>query len=287
MSRTLKIILILITYAALSVLTVYLFPRYNNAFNYHFEVGKPWGYELVTAEFDFPIYKTDDEIRQQQMEAIRNVTPMYIKTGDLPGGVYVVSLEEHDKLVNEGYKRIAVRTDRHVATTVLVSELMTPKTAYENLGEHCEPNIVADSVANANMYQNAVESVSQTFGLVQSGERIIDRGEIVTAETYQVLTSLARAYSEKNITRQQTIYVQIGYLGLIALLIGLFVLYLAIFRHNLFVQLRATLFFCLLIAIFIASSFLILRFTADDSLLYIVPFAWLGILTSVFPAIAR
>lgn len=282
MSRTLKIILILITYAALSVLTVYLFPRYNNAFNYHFELGKPWGYELVTAEFDFPIYKTDDEIRQQQMEAIRNVTPMYIKTGDLPGGVYVVSLEEHDKLVNEGYKRIAVRTDRHVATTVLVSELMTPKTAYENLGEHCEPNIVADSVANANMYQNAVESVSQTFGLVQSGERIIDRGEIVTAETYQVLTSLARAYSEKNITRQQTIYVQIGYLGLIALLIGLFVLYLAIIRHNLFVQLRATLFFCLLIAIFIASSFLILRFTADDSLLYIVPFAWLGILTSVF-----
>lgn len=282
MSRTLKTILILITYVALSVLTVYLFPRYNNAFNYHFEVGKPWGYELVTAEFDFPIYKTDEEIRQQQLEAIRNVTPMYIKTGNLPNGVYVVSLEEHDKLVNEGYKRISVRTDRHVATTVPVSELMTPKTAYESFGEQCEPNIVADSVANANMYQNAVESVSQTFGLVQSGERIIDRGEIVTAETYQVLTSLARAYSEKNITRQQTIYVQIGYLALIALLISLLVLYLAIIKHNLFVQLRATLFFCLLIAIFIASSFLILRFTADDSLLYIVPFAWLGILTSVF-----
>lgn len=282
MSRTLKTILILITYVALSVLTVYLFPRYNNAFNYHFEVGKPWGYELVTAEFDFPIYKTDEEIRQQQLEAIRNVTPMYIKTGNLPNGVYVVSLEEHDKLVNEGYKRISVRTDRHVATTVPVSELMTPKTAYESFGEQCEPNIVADSVANANMYQNAVESVSQTFGLVQSGERIIDRGEIVTAETYQVLTSLARAYSEKNITRQQTMYVQIGYLALIALLISLLVLYLAIIKHNLFVQLRATLFFCLLIAIFIASSFLILRFTADDSLLYIVPFAWLGILTSVF-----
>ena len=264
------------------MLTVYLFPRYNNAFNYHFEVGKPWGYELVTAEFDFPIYKTDEEIRQQQLEAIRNVTPMYIKTGNLPNGVYVVSLEEHDKLVNEGYKRISVRTDRHVATTVPVSELMTPKTAYESFGEQCEPNIVADSVANANMYQNAVESVSQTFGLVQSGERIIDRGEIVTAETYQVLTSLARAYSEKNITRQQTMYVQIGYLALIALLISLLVLYLAIIKHNLFVQLRATLFFCLLIAIFIASSFLILRFTADDSLLYIVPFAWLGILTSVF-----
>ena len=56
MSKTLKFILILTAYAALTGLTVYLFPRYNNAFNYHFEIGKPWGYDLVTAEFDFPIW---------------------------------------------------------------------------------------------------------------------------------------------------------------------------------------------------------------------------------------
>lgn len=282
MSRTLKTILLLLCYVALAVLTVYLFPRYNNAFNYHFEVGKPWGYDLVTAEFDFPIYKTEAEILREQQEAMRNVTPCYIKTNNLPSGIMVVSLEEHDKLINEGYKRVSVRTDRHTAVTMPVADLLTPKTAYERLGEPCEPNIIADSIANANLRQIAVESVSQTFGLVQSGERIIDRGEIVTAETYQILTSLARAYSEKNITRQQTIYVQIGYLGLIVLLIALFVLYLVIIKHTLFVQLRATMFFCLLMAIFIATSFLILRFTADETLLYIVPFAWLGILTSVF-----
>lgn len=282
MSKTLKFILILTAYAALTGLTVYLFPRYNNAFNYHFEIGKPWGYDLVTAEFDFPIYKTDAEILQEQQEAIRNITPCYIKTADLPNGIFVLSLEEHDKLHSEGYKRVSIRTARHTITTLAVNELMTPKTAYELLGKQCEPNIVADSAANANLYQNAVESVSKTFGLVQSGERIIDRGEIVTAETYQILTSLARAYSEKNITRQQTTYVQIGYLALIILMITLFVLFLVIIKHDLFVQLRSTLFFCLLIAIFVTTSFLILRFTADDTLLYIVPFAWLGILTSVF-----
>ncbi len=282
MSRTLKTILILITYAALSVLTVYLFPRYNNAFNYHFEVGKPWGYDLVTAEFDFPIYKTDAEIAREQQEAIKNITPCYIKTGELQNGVYVISLEEQDKLLDAGYKRVAIRTDRHTAVTLPVSELMTPKTAYERFGKQYEPNIVTDSVANANLRKNAVESVSQTFGLVQTGERIIDRGEIVTAQTYQILTSLARAYSEKNITRQQTVYVQIGYLALIVLLIVCFVLYLAIIKHDLFVQLHSTLFFCLLIAIFVAASFLILRFTSDETLLYIIPFAWLGILTTVF-----
>ena len=282
MSRSLKIILILLTYAALSVLTVYLFPRYNNAFNYHFEVGKPWGYDLVTAEFDFPIYKTDADIAREQQEAIKNITPCYIKTDELQNGVYVISLEEQDKLLDAGYKRVAIRTDRHTAVTLPVSELMTPKTAYERLGKPCEPNLVADSVANANLRKTAVESVSQTFGLVQTGERIIDRGEIVTAQTYQILTSLARAYSEKNITRQQTVYVQIGYLALIVLLIVCFVAYLAIIKHDLFVQLHSTLFFCLLIAIFVAASFLILRFTSDETLLYIIPFAWLGILTTVF-----
>lgn len=282
MSRSVRIIIILSAYIGLAVLTVYLFPRYNAAFNYHFEVGKPWGYDLVTAEFDFPIYKTEAEVFEEQEEAVRNVTPCFIRTRELPNGIFVVSLSDHDWLLNKGYKRVSVRGDKHLATTLPVSELLTPKSAYECFGEQYEPNMVADSLTNANLYKNARESVSLTFGLVQSGERIIDRGEIVTAETFQILTSLARAYSEKNITRQQTMYVQIGYLALILLLIAMFALFLAIIRPNLFGQIRATLFFCLLMALFVTTSFLILRFSQDDTLLYIVPYAWLSILTCVF-----
>ena len=282
MSRSVRIIIILSAYIGLAVLTVYLFPRYNAAFNYHFEVGKPWGYDLVTAEFDFPIYKTEAEVFEEQEEAVRNVTPCFIRTRELPNGIFVVSLSDHDWLLNKGYKRVSVRGDKHLATTLPVSELLTPKSAYECFGEQYEPNMVADSLTNANLYKNARESVSLTFGLVQSGERIIDRGEIVTAKTFQILTSLARAYSEKNITRQQTMYVQIGYLALILLLIAMFALFLAIIRPNLFGQIRATLFFCLLMALFVTTSFLILRFSQDDTLLYIVPYAWLSILTCVF-----
>ena len=269
-------------YLLLAAVVIYLFPRYNSAFNYHFEVGKPWGYELVTAEFDFPIYKTDGDVLREQQEAVRSITPCYIKTVDLPQGLYVLSLADMEQLQRDGYNRISLRTDKHVAKTLAVSDLLTPKTAYERYGEHCEPNIVPDSATNALLYRNAIESVSLTFGMVQAGERIIDRGEIVTAEAYQILTSLSRAYAEKNITRQQSIYMQIGYVALIVLLLALFVAYLAIFRYPLFEQLRATLFFSLIMALMIASSFLILRFTADDMYLYLVPFAWIGILTTVF-----
>ena len=282
MSKTLKTILIISIYLALAALAMYLFPRYNNAFNYHFEIGKPWGYDLVTAEFDFPIYKTEAEVLQQQREAVQNITPCFIRTAELPNGIFVISLEDYDRLKADGYKRVSVRTDKHMATTLAVGELMTPKAAFECFGERCEPNIVPDTLTNTHLYQNAIESVSLTFGLVQRGERIIDRGEIVTAQTYQILTSLARAYAEKNITRQQSVFMQTGNRALILMLIALFVLYLVIVRPNLFLQVRSTLFFSILIALLIATSFLILRFSSDDTLLYIVPFAWLGILTSVF-----
>ena len=121
MSKTLRIILITASYVALTALTVYLFPRYNNAFNYHFEIGKPWGYDLVTAEFDFPIYKTDAEVMQQQREAIQNITPCYTRTTELPNGIYVLSLEDYERLKADGYKRVSVRTDRHVASTLAMN----------------------------------------------------------------------------------------------------------------------------------------------------------------------
>lgn len=282
LSRNVTFALQVGAFVVLAVVVIYLFPRYNNAFNYHFEVGKPWGYELVTAEFDFPIYKADGDVLREQQEAVSNITPCYIKTTDLPQGLYVLSLADMEQLHHDGYNRISLRTDKHVAKTLSVTELLTPKMAYERYGEQCEPNIVPDSATNALLYKNAIESVSLTFGMVQAGERIIDRGEIVTVETYQILTSLSRAYADKNITRQQSIYMQIGYVALIVLLLALFVAYLGIFRSSLFQQLRATLFFSLMMAIMIAPAFLILRVTSDDSYLFIVPFTWLCILTTVF-----
>ena len=44
---------------------VQLFPS-QNKFSYQFEIGKPWSYELITAAFDFPIYKNDHEIENEK-----------------------------------------------------------------------------------------------------------------------------------------------------------------------------------------------------------------------------
>ena len=39
-------------FVLLAALVVLMYPRYSNAFRYHFEIGKPWGYATLTADFD-------------------------------------------------------------------------------------------------------------------------------------------------------------------------------------------------------------------------------------------
>ena len=48
-------------FVSLVVIIVLLFPK-DNKFKYQYEIGKPWSYELITASFDFPIYKTDQQM---------------------------------------------------------------------------------------------------------------------------------------------------------------------------------------------------------------------------------
>ena len=60
------IILRLGIFALLAAVIVMMFPRYNNAFRYYYEVGKPWGAATLTADFDFPIYKTDEQLEKEQ-----------------------------------------------------------------------------------------------------------------------------------------------------------------------------------------------------------------------------
>jgi hypothetical protein len=56
---------------------VELYPR-ESTFNYQFEEGKPWSYELLTAPFDFPIYKSDEQVEKEKKEILKNFTPYFI-----------------------------------------------------------------------------------------------------------------------------------------------------------------------------------------------------------------
>ena len=115
--------------------------------------------------------------------------------------------------------------------------------------------------------------------MVQKGEKIIGNGEIVTDRSYQVLQSLRRAYDDEEIgTKQRTISI-LGEAMLVILFLCLFVIYLYVFREAYLRSLSTVLFFCLQMFIVIGLACLALRFNLS---VYIIPFAWVPILTRVF-----
>ena len=56
---------VLLAFALLAFVIMLLAPR-NRSFQYAFSEGKPWSYDLITAPYDFPIYKSDAELKAER-----------------------------------------------------------------------------------------------------------------------------------------------------------------------------------------------------------------------------
>lgn len=281
MKSSLRISLQVLSFALLAALSIYLAPKYSNPFKYHFEVGQPWAYGLVTAESNFAIYKTDAQLLEEQQQVMRDYTPCYlVDTNSQYNTLYVIPLAEMERLRALGCSKVSVLHNR-VATQVPVADLYTPKTAYEYTHKNIVPNLQYDSITSENMRQNLLSSISLTEGMVQMGEKIIDTGEIVSEHTYQILESLRRTIEEQNISHRQSFTSTIGVGIYIVILISLFGLYLYTYRRKLLDSLRHVLFFTILMAMLICAAFLVLRhFSA--SYIFLIPFAWVPIITRVF-----
>ena len=79
MSRPLKNWRIAFKYllaAAAIVFISLLFPN-NTKFKFQFELGQTWRYDDLTAPFDFPILKTEEELNTEKAERLRNFSPYY------------------------------------------------------------------------------------------------------------------------------------------------------------------------------------------------------------------
>ena len=273
-NKTTQTVLRLSIFAVLAVVCVLMFPRYNNAFRYHYEVGKPWGYAALTADFDFPIYKTDAQLQTDQQQLLSTFAPYFKYIPRVQREVKVVPLEAMEWLQKEGYSRITINQTKYP-----VSELYTPKSAYAKFGYDCAINLELDTARTEDMRSKLLATISPTQGMVQKGEKIIDKGEIVTERNYQILHSLRRAYEDESLGHRQRTLSIFGEAILVMLFLCLFVVYLYVFRVAYLRSLSTVSFFCLQMFIVIALACLALRFNLS---VYLLPFAWVPILTRVF-----
>lgn len=265
-------------FAIVAILIVFMFPRYTNAFRYHYEIGKPWGYNALTADYDFLIYKTDNQMADEQKHLMSGFSPCFKYIPKVQRQVLVIAHQEMDWIKEEGYATISV-VQNNVHRKYVLSEVYTPKSAYEHYGYECAQNLVLDTALTQAMRTKQLSSLSPTQGMVQKGERIIDKGEIVNERTYQILQSLARATQDETTANNQRAWSMMGKSILVVLFLCLFVIYLYVFRRQYLNDLSMVLFFNMLMVIVVGLACLVLRF---DLSIYLIPFAWIPILTRVF-----
>lgn len=281
MKASIRTIIQISSLATLAALCIYLFPRYTNPFKYHFEIGQPWGYSLVTAEYDFPIYKPEAQLEKEYAQAMLDYTPCYtLDTQAMQSDLYIVPIQEMERIQQTNCTHISIISNR-ISTLIAIDEIYTPKTAYQLTKKELVPNLSYDSITSLNIKNNILSNISLTHGVVQTGEKIIDTGEIVTEDKYQQLISLRRAMGDKSISKRQTHYSMIGSSLCIVLLLTVFFLYLKTYRRKLLDKLRHVFFFTILMGIIIAVAAFVLRY-APTGFIYIVPFTWCPIIARVF-----
>lgn len=312
------------------LLLVYFLPR-ETKFGYEYEQGRPWRYNSLIATFDFPVYKTPDEVKAERDSALSQFQPFYTEDvqiaqrqiaafetawragrfGDVPAhclnhvdkmlrGVYeagIVPSADLSQMAKERTPGVRV-VEGTEAVTRPITELYSTRSAYEyivyadtinfprellarcNINEYLSPNLSIDSVKTSAVREDLLAAVSPASGMVQSGQRIIDRGEIISAEQYKILQSFERETVRRNDPSKGMWQVVTGQVMFVLCVIVAFVFYLRLFRREYLRSPHSILLLSSLIAIFPLITYAMV----DQKFLnvYMVPYAMVPIFVRIF-----
>ena len=214
--------------------------------------------------------------------------------------VGVISLQDKQEFEHLGVEKVIVLEGNSVKGKVLLNSIFTPKTAYDyiiskasvevwiddnllktsDIVEYIEPNLLVDKVKTDQALQIIVDGVMLTSGMVQKGEKIIDKGEVVVEESYQILKSLQRAVDGDELSQGEDVWKIIGNVVLILVLIILFFAYFVLFRPKVLESIRATEFMILMMLGILGLLALVTQYLELNE--YLVPFAMLALVVRVF-----
>ena len=314
----------------ISVVIIVCFIPRNGGPQFRYDVGKPWMYGSLIAKFDFPIYKTDEAIKEERDSMMHDFEPYYnfnpeVESKQLtkffedfqdgmPGmpknftslvadklhNLYqqgIMSPTEYSSMAKDTSKVIRL-VEGKVATSVKVSDVMSTMGAYEqifqdgqlaphravlqrcNLNEYIEPNVIYDKERSEAERNDLLGQIPLASGMVLSGQKIIDRGEIVDDYTYRVLSSFEKETQRRSASTRAVPSTIAGQVIFVSLFIILFTMYLGLFRKDYFNKPRSIAMLYTMITVFPILVSLMIEHNVFS--VYVLPFAIAPIFIRVF-----
>ncbi len=266
--------------------------------------------DSILAEYQ-PYFHIDKEVEKKIISKLRedyNKTLRHL----VPGTDYVRYIErmlrtvyENGIITNNDLKRMredsitAIRlVNKNIATSLFVDQLYSGKEAYEyllnadtlhykkkilqqcNLNNYITPNLVYDEEKSETARKDLLSNISWANDFVLNGQKIIDRGEIVNEQTYNILESLRKEWEKRSKSVQEKRLTLVGQLLYAGIFLFCFMTYLELFRADYYERRGTlTLLFALIVAFPVAASVIVEQ---NLSSIYLVPFAMVPIIVRVF-----
>lgn len=149
-----------------------------------------------------------------------------------------------------------------------------------NLNNYIEANIVYDKEKSDAEKNDLLSSIPLASGMVMSGQKIIDRGEIVNDYTCRVLNSFDKEMKRRSSTQDKIMTTFIGQILFVLILVMMFTSYLTLFRKDYFEKPRSLTMLYTMITLFPILVSMMMKHNFFS--VYIIPFAMAAIFVRVF-----
>lgn len=257
-----------------------------------------------------PYYRVDSLVAEKQIAALRKDfyagkfrgIPVYYLPRLVENLRQIYARGILDVSEYEGF----LKGDSHVlrlirgqeATTGEVENFFTIRTAYDyllnrdkgalsqeslrgcNLNDYLAVNVKNDTAKNRLELQSELSQVSDNIGMVQSGQLVIDRGQIVNAEHVRILNSLKKESEQRMDPSRGYWFIFAGQVIFVILLISLLFTYLKLFRRDYFSSPHSVLLLFSFVTVFPVITYLMMAHHFYS--VYLVPYALIPIFVRIF-----
>lgn len=257
-----------------------------------------------------PYYRVDSLVAEKQIAALRK--DFYAgKFRGIPVYYLPRLVENLRQIYARGILDVSdyegfLKGDSHVlrlirgqeATTGEVENFFTIRTAYDyllnrdkdalsqealrecNLNDYLAVNVKNDTAKNRLELQSELSQVSDNIGMVQSGQLVIDRGQIVNAEHMRILNSLKKESEQRMDPSRGYWFIFAGQVIFVILLISLLFTYLKLFRRDYFSSPHSVLLLFSFVTVFPVITYLMMAHHFYS--VYLVPYALIPIFVRIF-----
>ena len=258
-----------------------------------------------------PYFNFDHDVEENMVKKFRDDCLEKLRTV-IPGDNYrnhiekelrsvykkcVVSTEDFEFIQKDSLRHIRV-VEGNTSKMVAIDDLLTFKQAYEeiidsdtvkfskkilqfcDIDSYISPNIIFDENKSESAREDLLNSISETNGFVINGQKIIDQGEIISNQTYQILRSMEKQWNDRNSSIRGMHLTVCGQAIFVSIIIAFLFFYLELYRKDYF-QTQGSIILLLSIAIVFS---ILSSISAEYNLMniYVIPFAMMPIVVRIF-----